>query len=286
MSAKTKEHKEVTKKVQEAKNEYVDQKDLQVVDEAVEAVNFVIDVIEHLSQKDKQKALETIEKVLGKLEVLIARDPNLQLVPVNVQEQVVDFAGTLDDISAAKRLVVELIEEGEVQKARDIMLNLASELDIYITALPVGTYPVAIKAIIPLIEEERYEEAIKLLTEVLETLALEKIVIPLPILRAEQAIIRASELTKDKENADKEELKELTAYAKEQLLLAQALGYGKINEDYQPLLEEIAKIEAILAEDKSTKDIFENLKQKLSHFMAGFNKTYKPQPMPQKNEES
>lgn len=286
MSAKTKEHKEVTKKVQEAKNEYVDQKDLQVVDEAVEAVNFVIDVIEHLSQKDKQKALETIEKVLGKLEVLIARDPNLQLVPVNVQEQVVDFAGTLDDISAAKRLVVELIEEGEVQKARDIMLNLASELDIYITALPVGTYPVAIKAIIPLIEEERYEEAIKLLTEVLETLALEKIVIPLPILRAEQAIIRASELTKDKENADKEELKELTAYAKEQLLLAQALGYGKINEDYQPLLEEIAKIEAILAKEKSTKDIFENLKQKLSHFMAGFHKTYKPQPMPQKNEES
>ncbi len=285
MSKRLKENKEVTKKVQEAKDNYVDQKDRQVANEAVDAVNMVVDVIEHLKEKNKEKALETIEKVLGKLEVLIARDPNLQLVPVNVQEQIVDFPGTIDDITAAKKEVVRLIDAGEVQKARDIMLSLASELDIYVTALPIGTYPVAIKAIIPLIEEEKYEEAIALLTEALETLALEKIVLPLPIMRAEQAIVRASELTKDKEDAKKEELKELTAYAKEQLLLAQALGYGKIDEDYKPLLEEIANIEKILGSEESTKNIFENLKTKLSGFMAGFNKAYKPQQMPSESKE-
>ena len=215
MSKRVKEHKEVTKKVQEAKDAYVEQKDLQVVDEAVEALNLVVDVIEHLKEKKREDALSTIEKALGKLEVLIARDPNLQLVPVNVQEQIVDFSGSVDDISAAKKEVVHLIDEGEVQKARDIMLNLASELDIYVTALPIGTYPVAIKAIIPLIEEEKYDEAITLLTEALETLVLEKFVLPLPIIRAEQAVMRASELTKDKEDAKKEELKELTSYAKE-----------------------------------------------------------------------
>lgn len=286
MSKRLKENKEVTKKVQEAKDNYVDQKDRQVANEAVDAVNMVVEVINHLKEKKKDKALETIEKVLGKLEVLIARDPNLQLVPVNVQEQIVDFPGTIDDIAAAKKEVVRLIDAGEVQKARDIMLSLASELDIYITALPIGTYPVAIKAIIPLIEEEKYDDAIKLLTEALETLAIEKIVLPLPIMRAEQAIVRASELTKDKEDAKKEELKELTAYAKEQLLLAQALGYGKIDEDYKPLLEEIENIEKILGSEESTKNIFENLKAKLSGFMKGFNKAYKPQVMPQseKNE--
>ena len=286
MSKRLKENKEVTKKVQEAKDNYVDQKDRQVANEAVDAVNMVVEVINHLKEKKKDKALETIEKVLGKLEVLIARDPNLQLVPVNVQEQIVDFPGTIDDIAAAKKEVVRLINAGEVQKARDIMLSLASELDIYITALPIGTYPVAIKAIIPLIEEEKYDDAIKLLTEALETLAIEKIVLPLPIMRAEQAIVRASELTKDKEDAKKEELKELTAYAKEQLLLAQALGYGKIDEDYKPLLEEIENIEKILGSEESTKNIFENLKAKLSGFMKGFNKAYKPQVMPQseKNE--
>ena len=171
-----------------------------------------------------------------------------------------------------------------MQKARDIMLNLASELDIFVTALPIGTYPVAIKAIIPLIEAEKYNEAIQLLTEALETLVLEKIVLPLPIMRAEQTIKQASELTKDKEDAKKEELQELLAYAKEQLLLAQALGYGKIDEDYKPLLEEIEKIEAILKSEESTKDIFENLKEKLSSFMASFNKAHKPQTMPQSQE--
>ena len=284
MSKRVKEHKEVTKKVQEAKDNYIEQKDKQIANEAVDAINMVVDVIEHLKAKKKEEALSTIEKVLGKLEVLIARDPNLQLVPVNVQEQIVDFPGTLDDIAAAKKEVIRLINEAEVQKARDIMLNLASELDIYVTALPIGTYPVAIKAIIPLIEEQKYDEAIILLTEALETLVLEKIVLPLPIIRAEQAILRASELTKDKEDAKKEELQELLAYAKEQLLLAQALGYGKIHEDYKPLLEEIEKIETILKSEESTKDIFENLKEKLSSFMASFNKAHKPQTMPQSQE--
>ena len=284
MSKRVKEHKEVTKKVQEAKDNYIEQKDKQIANEAVDAINMVVDVIEHLKAKKKEEALSTIEKVLGKLEVLIARDPNLQLVPVNVQEQIVDFPGTLDDIAAAKKEIIRFINEAEVQKARDIMLNLASELDIFVTALPIGTYPVAIKAIIPLIEVEKYNEAIQLLTEALETLVLEKIVLPLPIMRAEQTIKQASELTKDKEDAKKEELQELLAYAKEQLLLAQALGYGKIHEDYKPLLEEIEKIETILKSEESTKDIFENLKEKLSSFMAGFNKAHKPQTMPQSQE--
>ena len=284
MSKRVKEHKEVTKKVQEAKDNYIEQKDKQIANEAVDAINMVVDVIEHLKAKKKEEALSTIEKVLGKLEVLIARDPNLQLVPVNVQEQIVDFPGTLDDIAAAKKEIIRFINEAEVQKARDIMLNLASELDIFVTALPIGTYPVAIKAIIPLIEAEKYNEAIQLLTEALETLVLEKIVLPLPIMRAEQTIKQASELTKDKEDAKKEELQELLAYAKEQLLLAQALGYGKIDEDYKPLLEEIEKIEAILKSEESTKDIFENLREKLSSFMASFNKAHKPQTMPQSQE--
>jgi len=274
------EKKEVTQKVEAAKEDYIQAQEEKVADEAVEAVNLVMDVIEHLKNKNKEEALKSIEKALGKLEVLIVKDPNLQLVPVNIQEQVVDFPGTVDDALEAKKIIKELLEADEVQKARDIMLNLASELDIFITDLPIGTYPVAIKAIIPLIEEGKFDEAIALLVEALETLVLEKVVIPLPILRAEQAINRASELTKGKEDANKEELKELLAYAKEQLLLAQALGYGKVKEDYKELIEEIEKIEKILGSDKSTKDIFETLKAKLNQFMGGFNKVKASTKMP------
>ena len=287
MKERMKENKEVTKKVDAAQENYVDERVKKITEEAVDAINLVSDVVDMLDKKEKDKALETIEKVLGKLEVLIARDPNLQVVPVDVKEQIVDFPGSVDDVEAAKTEIVALIKAGEVQLARDIMLQLASELDIFVTALPIGTYPVVLKAIIPLIEQKKYEEAKKLLIEALETLVIEKIALPLPILRAEQAIIRANELA-NKENPNKDELKELLAYAKEQLELAEALGYGRKEIDYKDLYEEIKNLEEILGSDKSTEDIFATLKEKLSAIMTKFNKPKAPTQMPkaEKKEEN
>jgi hypothetical protein len=281
---KIEENKEVTKKVQEAQDSLVDEKINKITQEAVDAVNMIAGVIDLLDKKEKEKAIEEIAKVLGKLEVLVAREPDLQLVPVDVNENVIDFPGTVDDVEFIKTEVVALIKAGEVQKARDIMMNLASEFDIFVTALPIGTYPVALKAIIPLIEQEKYEEAQKLLIEALETLVVEKIVIPLPVLRAEKAIIRANELANG-ENPNKEELKELLAYAKEQLQLSEALGYGKVEIDYKDLYEEISKLEKLLAGDESTKDVFKTLKEKLSNIMEKFNQPKEPTQMPQAKEE-
>lgn len=280
-----KENKEVTKEVEKAQDNYVDERIKKITQEAVEAVNLVGEVIELLDKKEKQQALDKIANILGKLEVLIARDPNLQIVPVDVKEQVIDFPGTIDDVEAAKTEIVALIKAGEVQAARDIMLNLASELDIFVTALPIGTYPVALKAIVPLIEQDKFDEAKALLIEALETLVVEKIVIPLPVLRAEQAIIRANELA-NKENPNKEELKELLAYAKEQIKLAEVLGYGKVEINYKDVYEEIEKLEKILGSDESTKDVFATLKEKLSSIMVKFNKPKAPTKMPKANEES
>ncbi|NPA50075.1 MAG: YfdX family protein [Epsilonproteobacteria bacterium] len=279
------EKKEVTQKVDNAQDNYVNEQLKRVSNEAIEALNLIGEVLEAIDKQDKEKAIEACEKSLGKIEVLLARDPNLSQVPVDIREQVIDYPGTVDDIVHTKEVLKELIEDDELQAARDIMLNLASELDIFITLLPVGAYPAAIKGIIPLIEAGDFQEAKKLLIEILDTLVLEKIVIPLPVLRAQKAIERASDLTKGKDDANKEELKELLEYAKEQLLLAQALGYGKVKEDYKDLLDEIEKIESILADkDKGTKDIFEELKEKLNKYMATFNKIHKAKEMPKAEE--
>jgi len=274
------EKKEVTQKVENSQNDYVNEQGQKVSNEAVEVVNMVVGVVEQLKARDKESALKTIEDVLGKLEVLIAKDPSKELIPVDVKRQVIDFPGTLADVLYTKDVIVDLVKNDELQKARDIMLQLASELDIYVTVLPVVTYPTALKAIVPLIEQEKFDEAMALIVKVIETLVIEKIVIPLPVLRAEQTIIKASELTKDREDANRDELKELIAYAREQLELAQALGYGRVDEDYKGLLSEVEKIETILEGEDSTKDIFETLKEKLSSFMSGFNRASEPTQMP------
>ena len=274
------EKKEVTQKVENSQSRYINEQGEKVSEEAVEIVNMVIGVIETLKSRDTDKALTTIENAIGKLEVLIAKDPSKELITIDVKRQVIDFPGTLEDVLYSKEVIAEFIAQNELQRARDIMLKLASELDIYITVLPVITYPTALKAIVPLIEKERFEEATLLIAKAIETLMVEKVVIPLPVLRAEQTIIRASELTKDREDANRQELQELLTYAKEQLKLAQALGYGKIEEDYIELLDNIKSIEDILDEKSSTKDIFETLKEKLSSFMSRFNRVSEPINMP------
>ncbi len=269
------EDRKVTRKVEEAKSGYVNERGEQVKQEAVDAVNLVVQVLQQVEDKKKDEALKSIEEALGKLEVLVAKDPELQLFPVDIQEQIVDFPGTVSDVIEARKTVVKLIEKEELQAARDIMLTLASELDIFITALPIGTYPEALKAIVPLIETEKFEEAKTLLVKVLETLVLQKIVMPLPIIRAEKAMeVAAAAANSDKkeEQLDQEQLKELLAYAKEQLLLAQALGYGKIHEDYKEFLELIDSIEKKLEGDESTKGIFDELRDKLGVFLKTFNK--------------
>jgi hypothetical protein len=274
------EKKEVTQKVENSQSRYINEQGEKVSEEAVEIVNMVIGVIETLKSRDTDKALTTIENAIGKLEVLIAKDPSKELITIDVKRQVIDFPGTLEDVLYSREVIAEFIAQNELQRARDIMLKLASELDIYITVLPVITYPTALKAIVPLIEKERFEEATLLIAKAIETLMVEKVVIPLPVLRAEQTIIRASELTKDREDANRQELQELLTYAKEQLKLAQALGYGKIEEDYVELLDNIKSIEDILDEKSSTKDIFETLKEKLSSFMSRFNRVSEPINMP------
>jgi len=265
------ENKEVTHNTNQAQQNYVDEQTDKISQEAVEAINLVVEVLDHLQKRDKDEALQAIEKALGKLEILISKDPELAAVPIDVQEQVIDFPGTVDDVIIARDLARALLEEGEVQKARQLLQPLASELAIYITELPIAVYPEALKAIIPLIEEEKFEEAILLVQEVLKLLVVEKITIPLPILRAEYTIKLAAELA-NKDGADREQLKALLSYAKEQLLLAQVLGYGKVNEDYKELLDEIEKIEKILEDEKEeTKGIFDTLLEKLSALMKRFN---------------
>ena len=75
-------------------------------------MNLIGDIIYLLDSKEKEKALEKIEKVLGKFEVLITRYPDLQLLPVDVEEQVINFPGTVDDVEVAKTEVVDLIKAG------------------------------------------------------------------------------------------------------------------------------------------------------------------------------
>lgn len=70
-----------------------------------------------------------------------------------------------------------------VQRARSLLEGLGSEIVFTVTNLPLATYPDAIKAIVPMIDEGRIKEAKVALGLALNTLVLTNHVVPLPILR-------------------------------------------------------------------------------------------------------
>ncbi|MDC6700796.1 YfdX family protein, partial [Leclercia adecarboxylata] len=122
-----------------------------------------------------------------------------------------------------------LLEDGELQKARPIVANLASEIVIETDNLPMATYPAAIKSAARLNDSGKIEDDKATLARAMNTMVVTSVVIPLPVIRTEAAMAIAEKLAEtDRRDAKQnEELRALLAYVRTEIELAQILGYGK-----------------------------------------------------------
>ena len=181
-------------------------------------------------EKDKkEEALKSLALATGRLELILARDPKLALAPVSLEVQTIDILSRPDTVKAAVKQAKEYLDDGELQKARPLIATLASEINFHTTNIPLGTYPAAIKAVTPLIDAGKIDEAKAGLRAALNTLVITSEVVPLPKLRAELLLKEALTLA-EKKARSKEENDRLTRYLKasrEQLHLAEILGYAK-----------------------------------------------------------
>ncbi len=105
-----------------------------------------------LDAKKTKEALAALELASGKLELVLARDAKLALAPVDVRVITHDIHANVESVKKAVKLSRELLGDGEVQKARPIVANLASEIVIQTDNLPMATYPAAIKSAARLID--------------------------------------------------------------------------------------------------------------------------------------
>ncbi|MGH8603231.1 MAG: YfdX family protein [Gammaproteobacteria bacterium] len=97
------------------------------------------------------------------------------------------------------------------------------------TNIPLATYPDAIKAVVPLIDAGKTEQAKEELQQALHTLVVTENVIPLPLLRAERMLDKADKLAQrpSETGAEREEAKRLLVHAGYQLDMADTLCYGE-----------------------------------------------------------
>ena len=251
--------------VQQRGVDKVEEETAKLVEEAASAIEATYEAVAALSRDKKDSALMAIERATGKLEVLLARDPSLSMIPLDVSLKTEDLVADLPTIDRIKETVEQAIEDGYYQVARQELENLASEIQITTVEMPLATYPEAMKAAAALIEENQLEAANLVLYDALNTLVVVEERIPLPVLRAEALVENAQKLDAESEDK-KEDVLMLLGNAKFQLVLAEELGYGKRDKEYEELSESIEELEESVRSEGDSQGIFSKLKDKISSF--------------------
>ena len=262
---------ESTEAVQPAVDEKTDKKTAEqrkkIMEEAHAAIAQSREALKALDEKNTEEALKALEMAIGKMEVIVARDPELALARMDVNIIIHDLYTNVDTIKKTLKQAKEYLEDGKVQLARPLVSSLASEMIIESVNIPLATYPDAIKAIVPLIDKGKTDEAKAALQTALNTLVIvQEEVIPLPVIRSRELLKKAEALAENSERKD-EENKQLTTlldHAEAQLLMAEVLGYGD-KKAFKPMYEQLDTIREKTKEGKSGKGFFDKIKNQISN---------------------
>ncbi len=233
----------------------------EIVSEAVSTLRETQDALKLLDEGKSKEALAAVERATGKLEIVLARDPKVSLVPIDVRVVTSDIYGSLEAIKKAKQDAEKALKEGRVQDARNLLAALVSETVISTTNIPLATYPGALKKAAKLIDENKPREAKAVLQTALDTMVVTDVVVPLPVVGARINLEKAEKLAQ-KKNRNQQENKELSdrvAAADTQIKYAQELGYGK-KADFDSFHKQIQAINAKTAGGKSGTNFFDQIK--------------------------
>ena len=250
--------------IEEIVKEVVDLK-IKLTDEALSTIADTQDLLHEINEGKKEEAIAKSKALIGNFEILLAKDPSLAFLPVDVKYQKKELVTDIPTVRSTVKLAKEAMNDGYYQVASELLNNLRSELIVSTYLIPTATYPEAIKAATVLLEADDKEGAAAVLEEVLSTVVIEEKVHPLPVLNAEQLIIEAATIdNKDHNNADQVII--LLKNAEYQLSLAEEMGYGKKDKEYRVLSKTIKELKKSVEDKKDSSKLFDELKNKVRKF--------------------
>ncbi len=257
------------KKVEETKQEKTAEKRKEILSEATSAINETRKALKMLDEKKTKEALEALEKASGKLQIILAREPELALAPAGVNTVTYDVFSNIAAINVIRDRAEDALEDGRLQEARRLIRNLASETVINVTNIPLATYPEAIKLAAKSIDEGLVEEAKVVLQTALNTLVVTETIIPLPIAHAEFKLKEAQTLAEKAERSEEEngKLEKLLKDARSELKFAEALGYSS-KSNFKELYEQLDEIEEKTESGKTEKGFFAKIKNFLKDIVS------------------
>ena len=252
-------------RVNNTKSQLEDNVEDTLVGEAQEAVQETQKAIAAIEQGNKRKAIKALESATGKLDVVLARNPELGFVPLESEVDILALAPLdLDTVEEIRKEIKRAIRKDELVKARELLDNLASELRITTVNLPLATYPAAMEEAAALLDRDEFNAAEGILQTALSTLFIEERQSPIPVIKAQALIDEADSLIQV--DGHEEIVQSMLKEARKELKLAEELGYGDRDKQYASLDDEIKEIGKQISAGDRAEIAFGNLKNKLGSF--------------------
>jgi hypothetical protein len=234
-------------------------------DEAVAAIRETLAALNAIAADRRQDAVAAMERATGKINLVLARNPETALIPVDVEVAVFDTAPDDDDeITLLTDAVSLAIDDMDFPTARVALSHLMSEIRVRTYHIPLATYPAALKEAARLLDQNGTQEAATSLQIALGTLVAIDEIFPIPLLLAQEAVNQAE----TKAQQDKGAALALLQTAKDELYRGSELGYAGHAEDYGALRDEISKLEKQLKANEDTSSVFARFKEKLASFIG------------------
>jgi hypothetical protein len=248
----------------EKRRNEAEQQALKTLDnDAIAAIEQAAQAIDSITAGKKADALKSIEEATGKVNIVLARNPELAIVPVSVEALIIDTAPRdIDEIEKLTDAVDAATLLNDLPTARALLGALRSEVRVRTYNLPLGIYPTALQEAARLLDKDSQAASIALLAA-LNTLVTVDQVTPLPLMVAQEAINQAqTSAQKDKNAAQK-----VVETAEFELNRAMALGYAGQDPEYPALKDDISNLKKQLKGSEDPTSAFSKLKARLGAFL-------------------
>ena len=92
-----------------------------LIADATSAIQETQAALKHLDEGKTKEAVAALERATGKLDIILARDPKLELAPAGVGVVTYDVQGGPDVVNQVRKQAEELINAGQLQEARRLL---------------------------------------------------------------------------------------------------------------------------------------------------------------------
>jgi len=237
--------------------------------EIVDGFNQTLEAISALEENNSDKAKKALKEATKNFNLALKKAPKLDLVPFAQEIVVHEFLGSSESVKKSLALAENLIEKYDTQTARMVMMPLEDEMIITTNSIPMKLYPIATKDALKALEKGDKEGALEILNVSLNTIVSETVLMPVALLVAEDLVLSASAIDKEK----KEDALNLLTLAQDELKKAVYLGYTtKHAPAYQALDEEIEAVKKEIKGKNIVEKLYDKVKESFQS-LIGENRT-------------